>query len=59
MPELIAWLRSELKAAEAAEANAQALAQMSSASERTFRMMEWRQAKADARVARQLWAEVR
>ena len=56
MSELRAWLSLELKASEDALTNAEALVEMSTASERTFRMAEWRSAKADARVARQLWA---
>lgn len=58
MLDLQAWLRAEVKMAEATVANAEGLLETSTASERSGRVTEWRQAKVEARVARQLLAEI-
>lgn len=54
----IQWLMCEVKMAIEAEETAMFFMETASASERGFRVQEWKAAKQEARVARQLLAEV-
>lgn len=54
---LVNWLRGEVRSAEYNADSAEELAHLSSASERTGKVVEWRAAKEELRVAKRLLAE--